>query len=393
MDYVATILQPIRAEMTQLKAHYEKAVSTDNPLLQAVVEHTLSRGGKQMRPMLTLLMAKLCGRIDTSVYHAAVALELLHTASLMHDDVVDESDLRRGQPSVNSTFDNRTAVLSGDYYLATALCQVSRTRNPHLIDIVARLGQNLADGELLQLVSSHHVASVCSPTTVASVNSLTTDTSINLPTAATYVRGGTAPNLQVETSYHRSVTDCDHILPTHNQSSAHTTFSPITEENYYRIIRKKTASLFGACAQTGALAAGASDEMAEKAHLFGEYIGICFQIKDDIFDYFDSSEIGKPTGNDLREGKLTLPIIHALAICPDATALALAAQVQSGTVSSTEIAHLIDYAKAHGGIDYAACAMYHYRDLALSALQSLPYDEVIHAALTAYANCVVERRK
>jgi Geranylgeranyl pyrophosphate synthase len=187
-----------------------------------------------MRPILVLLAAKLYNEVRPATLHAAVALELLHTASLVHDDVVDESTERRGQLSVNAIFNNKVAVLTGDYLLATALVEVGMTRNYAIIDLVSNLGQDLAEGELLQL------SNVSNP--------------------------------------------------------------EYSEEVYFDVIRKKTAVLFAACMKAGALSVGVDDEKAEYARLFGEYIGLCFQIKDDIFDYYENKEIGKPTGNDMLEG-------------------------------------------------------------------------------------------
>ena len=274
--------------------------------------------------ILVLLAAKLFGKVCPATLHAAVALELLHNASLVHDDVVDESTERRGQLSVNAIFNNKVAVLAGDYLLATALVQVGMTRNHDIIDIVSCLGQDLADGELLQLS---------------------------------------------------------------NVSNLH-----FSEEVYFDVIRKKTAVLFAACTKAGALSVGASDEKAESARLFGEYIGLCFQIKDDIFDYSESKEIGKPTGNDMVEGKLTLPALHVLNTVKDKTAEEIAVKIKNGEATPGEIAHLIEFTKQNGGIEYASQVMYDYKEKALSLLASLP-DTEVKAALTGYLDYVVEREK
>lgn len=301
----------------------ESAVST-NPLLNQVVYHLLQRSGKMMRPMLVMLAARLFGPVNQATLHAAVSLELLHNASLVHDDVVDDSAERRGQPSVNAQFNNKVAVLSGDYLLATALVQVAATDNLDIIRLVSRLGQDLSDGELLQL-----------------------------------------------------------------SNISNTDFS---EAVYYEVIRKKTAVLFAACTKAGALSVGATDEQVEKARLFGEYIGLCFQIKDDIFDYYDDKEIGKPTGNDMKEGKLTLPVLHALNVTGDAEAAQLAVRVKQGLASSEEIAQLIEFTKQNGGIDYALQKMDKLKKEALSLLASVP-DNAVKAALVAYLDYVVERVK
>ena len=241
-----------------------------------------------------------------------------------HDDVVDESTERRGQLSVNAVFNNKVAVLTGDYLLATALVEVGMTRNYGIIDIVSKLGQDLAEGELLQL------SNVSNP--------------------------------------------------------------EYSEDIYFDVIRKKTAVLFAACMKAGALSVGAGDEKAEYARLFGEYIGLCFQIKDDIFDYYENKEIGKPTGNDMVEGKLTLPALHVLNTVKDKTAEEIAVKIKNGEATPGEIAHLIEFTKQNGGIEYASQVMYDYKEKALSLLASLP-DAEVKVALAGYLDYVVEREK
>lgn len=324
MEYVSLIKSPIEAEISRFNALFDNVLQSSNPLLAHVIEHIRRRNGKRMRPLLVLLVAKLCGQgqVNDTALHAALALELLHTASLVHDDVVDESGERRGQPSVNAAFNNKVAVLSGDYLLSTALMQVSLTHNNDIFCLVSSLGQELADGELLQL------ANVSNPT--------------------------------------------------------------LSEEVYFDIIRKKTASLFAACTKAGALAAASSDEMVEKMRLFGEYIGLCFQIKDDIFDYAENPALGKPTGNDMREGKLTLPVLYALHHTADEAALQWALKVKSGTATADEIALLVQFTRLHGGIEYAVRRMDVLHREALDLLQPLP-DDNLKQALTAYLSYVVER--
>ena len=275
-----------------------------------------------MRPMLVLLMGKLFGEVNQSTLHAAAALELLHTASLVHDDVVDESSERRGQLSVNAVFNNKVAVLSGDYLLASSLAQVSLTRHHNIVDVVASLGQELAEGELLQL---------------------------------------------------SNISNLD-----------------FSEQVYFDVISKKTAALFAACTKAGALSVDTSDENVEKARLLGEYIGLCFQIKDDIFDYYDNLSIGKPTGNDMREGKLTLPALYALNATGDVRAAEWARKVKNGTATADEIASLVEFTKRNGGIDHATKVMY---DLKAKAVSLIPTDveEEIRAALKAYLDYVVDR--
>ena len=324
MDSISLIRTPIEAELGDFKELFDSSLSSSNALLDSVVSHIRQRNGKMMRPILVLLVARLYGAVCPSTLHAAVSLELLHTASLVHDDVVDESTERRGQLSVNAIFNNKVAVLTGDYLLATALVEVGMTRNYGIIDIVSKLGQDLAEGELLQL------SNVSNP--------------------------------------------------------------EYSEDIYFDVIRKKTAVLFAACMKAGALSVGAGDEKAEYARLFGEYIGLCFQIKDDIFDYYESKEIGKPTGNDMLEGKLTLPALYALNSTRDKQAQEIAAKVKSGTATTDEIARLIEFSKANGGIEYATKVMIEFKEKALSLLASME-DTDVKKALVCYLDYVVEREK
>ncbi|MGR4838575.1 polyprenyl synthetase family protein [Bacteroides heparinolyticus] len=324
MDHSSLIKSPISEELEDFKELFESSLSSSNLLLNSVIAHIRQKNGKMMRPILVLLSAKLYGNVCPATLHAAVSLELLHTASLVHDDVVDESTERRGQLSVNAIFNNKVAVLSGDFLLATALVQVAMTRNHDIVGVVSALGRDLADGELLQL------SNVSNP--------------------------------------------------------------QFSETVYFDVIRKKTAVLFAACTKAGALSVGADAEKVEQARLFGEYIGLCFQIKDDIFDYSDSKEIGKPTGNDMSEGKLTLPALHVLNTVKDEAMRALAVRIKNGEAASDEIARLVEFTKRQGGIEYALQTMYAYKEKALSLLASMP-DTDVKAALAAYLDYVVEREK
>lgn len=324
MDSISLIRTPIEAELADFKNLFDSSLSSSNALLDSVVSHIRQRSGKMMRPILVLLVARLYGAVRPSTLHAAVSLELLHTASLVHDDVVDESTERRGQLSVNAIFNNKVAVLTGDYLLATSLVHAEQTHSHPIIQLVSSLGQDLADGELLQLsnVSNH--------------------------------------------SFSESV--------------------------YFDVIRKKTAALFAACTKAAAFSAGMGEEEAEFARLLGEYIGICFQIKDDIFDYFDSKEIGKPTGNDMLEGKLTLPALYVLNKTKDSAAQDIAFKVKEGTATPDEITRLIEYVKENGGIEYAILTMNAYKQKAFDLLASLP-DSDVCVALRAYLEYVVDREK
>ena len=324
MDRLEQIKQPISAEFEVFKQKFDLALQSSNPLLGEVIRFIKQRKGKMMRPMLTLLMAKLCGEIEESTYYAAISLETLHTASLIHDDVVDESDKRRGQSSVNALYDNKVAVLVGDYLLATSLMNAALTGDIRIVDLVSRLGQDLSEGEIIQL--------------------------------------------------------------------SNTNASDFSEEVYFNVIKKKTAALFSSAAEAGAMSAKSSDEKAQNACLFGELIGIAFQIKDDIFDYYASDELGKPTGNDMKEGKLTLPALYVLNTLKDEEMTALALKIRALEATNEEIAHFIEYIKQNGGIEYATQVMIDYRNKALGMLPETTSQE-LKDALASYIDYVIERKK
>ena len=323
MDYLSLIRRPIESELSTFAELFDNALSHTDGLLSDTLQHIRKRGGKRMRPMLTLLIASNYGQVNDITQHAAVGLELLHTASLVHDDVVDESGERRGQPSVNASFNNKVAVLVGDYILSTALLNVSLTQHAGIITSLAQLGQTLSSGELLQM------------------NNFKED--------------------------------------------------GISEEVYYQVIGQKTASLFATCAKNGALSVGASDEEVSAAYDFGYAIGMIFQIRDDIFDYFDSKEIGKPTGNDMAEGKLTLPVIYALKNAGYDSMLRLSKKVKRGNINSDEIAVLVDFAKVNGGIEYAVKKMNDFSEKARQYIDFHVKQSAIRDALTAYLEFVALR--
>ena len=323
MDYLSLIKHPIEQELNDFNLLFNDSLSHNDGLLEAALSHIRQRGGKRMRPMLVLLMAQNFGRVTNVTQNAAVGLELLHTASLVHDDVVDESAERRGQASVNANYNNKVAVLVGDYVLSTALLRVSITENQRIVQILSELGRTLAAGEILQL-----------------------------------------SNVQ-------------------NQL--------ISEDVYYQIINSKTAALFEACAKIGALSASASEQAVLDAAKFGQYIGMIFQIRDDIFDYFDSAQIGKPTGNDMAEGKLTLPVIYALNSTNDGSMMNLARKVKAGTVSPDEISCLVEFTKRNGGIEYAERKMEEIAKDALIFIDQYAKEKAIKDALTAYLEYVIQR--
>ncbi len=323
METSLIIRRPIEEELVTFKNIFNASLQTSNPLLKEVLEYIRRRQGKMMRPILTILVAKQFAQISQTTYYTAVTLEMLHTASLVHDDVVDESDERRGQPSVNSIFNNKVSVLVGDYLLSTALYHASLTHRPDIVEHIALLGQQLSEGELLQLSNINEVI--------------------------------------------------------------------LSEDVYFDIIGKKTAAFFAACAQLGALSAGASAEEVEHFRLFGEKLGICFQLRDDIFDYYDSSEVGKPMGNDMLEGKLTLPALYAIVHHGNAHTATLVEKVKKGSATTADITELMSFAKQYGGIEYTKQVMDAYRNEALSLLDGVA-DSEIRTALTAYLNYVVDRK-
>lgn len=323
MDQLTEIRRPIEAELREYRAMFEGTLQTGNPLLQVALDHLLRRQGKMMRPILVLLAARMVGRVNESVLHAAVSLELLHTASLVHDDVIDHSDRRRGQKSVNALLDNRVAVLVGDFLLSKALYHAATTGSQEVVTWVSELGQTLSDGELLQLA-----------------------------------------NLDKTT---------------------------ISEEDYYEVIRKKTAALFETCAKAGALLAGGGGEQVERLRRFGDAVGMCFQLRDDLLDYDNQHDTGKPSGNDMKEGKLTLPVIHALLATGDEEARTLALRVRTGDATDEEIARLVRFACEQGGIAYTEKNLDKMALNSLSLLDKTDSDPTIVESLSEYVRFVVGR--
>lgn len=322
MDALELIRKPIMNEMKHFRDQFDASLQHTNPLLGSALRLVSKRTGKMMRPMLTILSSRLFGEANDNVYYAASTFEFFHTASLLHDDVVDESNQRRGEASINSAYSNQVAVLVGDFILALALLNASKTGSPKLVETFSVAAQNLADGELEQL---------------------------------------------------------DNV---NNKS--------FSEDIYYHIIKNKTAALFAACAESGARFGGASESDIEVMRNFGEIVGIIFQIRDDIFDYNEDSAIGKPTGNDMKEGKLTLPVIFALNSTQDESMKALALKVKEGEVTDGEIATLVEFTKANGGIEYAQQVMAELSDKAKSLLNVYP-DSDVKQALYAYVDYVVGR--
>lgn len=323
MDQLSLIKQPIEAELSEFIGLFNDSLSHTDGMLEQVLNFIRQRAGKRMRPMLILLSARVFGNVTPVTQRAAVALELLHTASLVHDDVVDEAAERRGQSSVNASYDNKIAVLVGDYILSTALINISKTNRIDIVEYLSRLGQTLANGEILQLT-----------------------------------------NISNER---------------------------ITEEVYYDVIKQKTAALFEACCTMGAMSVGASNDDVKAFAEFGQKLGIIFQIRDDIFDYYDNKEIGKPTGNDMAEGKLTLPAIHAILSTRNEAMMAIAKRVKQRSVTPEEIAELVRFTKDNGGIEYAEATMQRMHSECLAILNRYDMPAEVRQSLVTYLDFVIDR--
>ena len=324
MDNSSTIGTPIYTELQDFIALFDKSLTHEDGLLGQALEHVRAKGGKRMRPILILLMTKSFGKVTPVAQYAAVGLELLHTASLVHDDVVDESGERRGQASVNASYNNKVAVLVGDYILSTALLSIARTNDCDIVCDLAELGRTLSNGEILQL------------TNIVNTN--------------------------------------------------------FSEEVYFEVIRQKTAALFESCAVIGAKAGGADKQAVEAARAFGRNVGIIFQIRDDIFDYYQSADLGKPTGNDMAEGKLTLPVLYALNTTGDTQMAVLARKVKARNVSAEEIAQLVEFTKNNGGIAYAERKMAECQALAIDFIDRYVADTQLKNALKAYVDFIIDRK-
>ena len=277
-----------------------------------------------MRPLLVLLTAKVCGQVTDNTINSAVLLELLHTATLIHDDVIDETKQRRGVPSLNAIFDNRISVLVGDYVLSTALIRSIQTGDLRIVGIISNLGRDLSEGEIKQLETAEE--------------------------------------------------------------------SILDENCYLQVIKKKTATLLSACTEIGAISSGASAEVIALCREVGENLGYCFQIKEDILDYFKEANIGKPTGNDIREGKVTLPLLYALRQGREEEAARYLDMILRKDFAAENVDSLIEFAKANGGIEYAEARMKEYHDKAVDVLLRLPESEA-QTSLILLADYIMTRSK
>jgi octaprenyl-diphosphate synthase len=324
MSEIIRIQQPVLDEYHWFNDDFSSSLSSSTLTLQSAIDKIMQSTGKHIRPLLALLSAKACGKVTANAINSAVLLELLHTASLVHDDVIDETKERRGVPSLNAFFDNRVSVLVGDYLLSSALIRSVQTGDIRIMSIVSEVGRSLAEGEIRQLEVAEEIV--------------------------------------------------------------------LDEQSYLQVIRMKTARLLSACAEIGAISAGATDEQINCCRLFGEYLGYCFQIKDDIFDYFTDQSIGKPTGNDIIEGKISLPLLYSLNNEDNKNRLHYQQMIKRKDFSAENIRELIVFAKASGGIEYARSRMKEYHDHAVEIIHKLP-DSESRNSLLLLADYVVERDK
>ena len=320
---VEEILAPIFNEMNQFDDHFKETMRSKVPLLDKVTQYIVKRKGKQMRPMFVFLTAKMLGEIGEKTYDAASLVELLHTATLVHDDVVDDANERRGYFSVNALWKNKIAVLVGDYMLSRILLLSLEKENTELLKIVARSVREMSEGELLQIEKTRRL--------------------------------------------------------------------DITEDIYFEIIKKKTASLIATCCEAGAISVGANTR-AETMYIFGELVGIAFQIKDDIFDYGSPDKIGKPTGIDIREQKMTLPFIYAINNASQKDRKVLTDIVKYKNDQSEEIDRAIEIVINSGGIKYAHDKMLYYGNKALDLLTEIP-DSEAKKSLIGLVNYTMNREK
>jgi octaprenyl-diphosphate synthase len=323
MDYKKQICAPIESEFQEFTERYSRLFSSANPGVDLLLKFLLARKGKLMRPILVLLVAKACGQVNDGSYHLASAVELLHQGSLIHDDVVDESDKRRGKESANAVFDNKMAVLLGDYIVSLALQQITATNNVKSVEALSTLIGTLSEGEIIQL------------------NALDNAT--------------------------------------------------LSEDLYFDIISKKTAVLFSTCTSLSAHLSGASSQDIEGFRQFGHVAGLCFQIMDDILDYHDSAQTGKPSGNDLKEGKFTLPAIYALTHS-DRDWSAHIKAIRSLEATPDQIREVTEYSVSNGGIDYAFARM---NELKKQAIQGLPasMSPQLRNAFESYLELITDRVK
>ena len=324
MSELNQIREPIKLEIKQFEKHFKQSLKSNIPLLDIITNYILRKKGKQMRPAFVLLSARMFGEIGPSSYTAASMIELLHTASLIHDDVVDESHERRGFFSINALWKSKVAVLVGDYLLAKGLLLSVATKQYEVLELVSEAVKEMSEGELLQIQKSRKLN--------------------------------------------------------------------ISMEDYFEIIRKKTAALIAACTASGARSAGASDAQVALMKEFGELTGIAFQIKDDLFDYERNGKIGKPTANDIKEKKMTLPLIYALEVCPSSERRKIISIVKHHNRNADKVDEVISFVKNYGGLAFAEQKMQEYKNLAFEKLNSFP-DSESKKSLIALLEFTISRKE
>ena len=320
---LAYIKSPIENELKIFEDKFKDSVKSKVPLLDTIMNYIVKRKGKQMRPLLVLHCAKLFGEVNESTYRGAALVELLHTATLVHDDVVDESSMRRGFFSINAHWKNKVAVLVGDYLLSKGLLLSLKNKDFKALEILSSAVEKMSEGELLQMEKARKL--------------------------------------------------------------------DITEEVYFDIITKKTASLLASCCGIGANSTGVSEEVLEDVIAMGEAVGIAFQIKDDLFDYGDN-KIGKPTGIDIIEKKMTLPLIYALNVADKGERRKIIKVIKNSKKSKADIQEVIQFVKTKGGIEYAQTRMLEYKKKAEDLLNSIPTESSTEY-LKALIDYVIERKK
>jgi octaprenyl-diphosphate synthase len=324
MSALTGIKKPVEIEMDEFEVYFSRTMRSDIPLLNIILNYVLRRKGKQMRPLLVFLTARLNGDIVESTYIAATCIELLHTASLVHDDVVDDAHERRGSLSINALWNSKIAVLLGDYLLSTGMHICVEKSRYDMLEIISEAVKSMAEGELLQLQKARKLN--------------------------------------------------------------------IKEEDYYKIIISKTAALLSACTACGARSVSEDTETIQLMKDFGENIGIAFQIRDDILDYEGTGLTGKTVGNDIKEKKITLPLIHALEQSANSKKRHIINIVKSRKKTRAEIGEVISFVMDYGGLEYAELKMNQYRDKALAILDSFPESEV-KESLREFVHYTTSRKK
>ncbi len=324
MSELNQIREPIKLEIKQFEKHFRQSLKSNIPLLDIITNYILRKKGKQMRPAFVLLSARMFGEIGASSYTAASMIELLHTASLIHDDVVDESHERRGFFSINALWKSKVAVLVGDYLLAKGLLLSVANKQYEVLELVSEAVKEMSEGELLQIQKSRKLN--------------------------------------------------------------------ISMDDYFEIIRKKTAALIAACTASGARSAGASDSQVSLMKEFGELTGIAFQIKDDLFDYERNGKIGKPTANDIKEKKMTLPLIYALEVCPSNERRKIISIIKHHNRNADKVDEVISFVKNYGGLIFAEQKMQEYKNKAFEKLSSFP-DSESKKSLIALLEFTISRKE